>query len=214
VPPRTKVPTRREIEAWRGACMVAVTMPTVTEELAALEAEWQDLADGTSGSGTSSSGPPSSGAFGHENERRLGLRVPAACWALLRDGERSVYAQTVELSPTGVVLKLLDGNTAHFDGEVAVSLDVFVPGADRPIHSAARRVRAIGQLDAFEFLSMNAADRLTLAEHLDRLVAERPPSPASHARKPDSRSVIPPEHWKSFVLSLRPRAKPVPIHRL
>jgi len=198
--------------------MLAGTMQTDTEELAALEAEWQDLADGTSSSGTSSSGPSnsgtSSGTFGHENERRLGLRVPAACWALLRDGERSVYAQTVELSPTGAVLKLLDGTTAHFDGAVAFSLDVFVPGADRPVHSAARRVRAIGQLEAFEFLSMNAADRLTLAEHLDRLVAERPPSPASHARKPESRSVIPPEHWKSFVLSLRPRSKPVPIHGL
>lgn len=177
--------------------MNARTM-TFAEELETLDNNWDDPAENPVNSG---------GAFGHESERRLGLRVPAACWALLRDGERSVYAQTVELSPTGVVLKLLDGSQTRFDPERAYSLDVFVPGADRPLHSAARSVRAIGQLEAFEFLAMNEADRLTLAEHLDRLVAERPPPLSSSTPHRESRSVIPPAHWKSFVLSLRPRAQ-------
>ena len=79
---------------------------TASEELEILDKNWDDPGDRPVSSG---------GAFGHASERRLGLRVPAACWALLRDGERSVYAQTVELSPTGVVLKLLDGNATRFD---------------------------------------------------------------------------------------------------
>jgi hypothetical protein len=153
--------------------------------------------------------PVSPGTFGHEHERRLGLRVPAACWALLRDGERSVYAQTVELSPTGAVLNLLDGNETRFEDR-RFELDIFVPGAGRPVHSVARPVRAIGQLQAFEFLTMSAPDRLTLAEHLDELSAVRPPIHHAHG---DGRSASPPVSWRRFVLSLQ-GARPTVTERL
>jgi hypothetical protein len=61
-------------------------------------------------------------------------------------------------------------------------------------------VSAIGQLQAFEFLAMTAADRLTLAEHLDELSAARPPVNLTHG---DVRSASPPVSWRRFVLSLQ-----------
>ena len=109
--------------------------------------------------------------FGHASERRLGLRVPAGCWALLSDGMHTTYARAVELSATGCVLELFDGNELTLDGH-SFELDLFVPSI-RPVHATARPVRAIGKLEAFELSEMNAVDRLTLAEHLDDLVAKR-----------------------------------------
>jgi hypothetical protein len=177
---------------------------TPDEELAELDAHWEDAAPSSHISllapPPASLPPVSRGTFGHEHERRLGLRVPAACWALLKDGERSVYARTVEISTTGAVLKLLDGSETRFDPARRYELDIFVPGATRPVHAVARPARAVGQLEAFEFSKMNSADRLTLAEHLDDLVAHRPDSKAPPA---PSRGSTPPVSWKNFVLSLR-----------
>ena len=168
---------------------------TPAEELDLVDAEWDELS-----ALFSSSQPVSEGTFGHATERRLGLRVPAACWALLKDGEHSVYARTVEISPTGAVLKLLDGSDTRLNRARPFELDIFVPGASRPVHAVARPARTIGQLEAFEFSRMSSADRLTLAEHLDHLVARRPDS-----NPPPSvpRSVAPPVSWKNFVLSLK-----------
>jgi hypothetical protein len=162
----------------------SVAIMALADELAELDDNWGDAPSGT---------------FGHAVERRLGLRVPAACWALLKGGERSVYARTVEISATGAVLKLLDGSETRFDRAQSLELDIFVPGASRPVHAVVRSARAIGQLEALEFMTMSSADRLTLAEHLDRVVAPRPawteaitlPRPAG-----------PPVSWKRFVLGL------------
>ncbi|HEX6767361.1 MAG TPA: hypothetical protein VF103_17805, partial [Polyangiaceae bacterium] len=162
------------------------------EELAAIDAEWGN---------EWSDGPPDSGTFGH-TERRLGLRVPAACWALLTDGNKSAYARAVELSPTGAVLELFDGHALELDGH-AFELDLFVPSI-RPVHATARPVRAVGGLEAFEFSNMNAADRLTLAEHLDDIVSRRRISKPPE-KQPAS---TPPVSWKNFVLSLKRSAKP------
>jgi hypothetical protein len=170
---------------------------TATEELAAIDAEWD-------------TDPPSSGTFGHASERRLGLRVPASCWALLSDTERTVYARAVELSATGGVLELFDGRELPLVGHT-FEIDLFVPGAVRPIHAVARPARSLGKLEAFEFSHMSADDRLTLAEHLDHLVVKRAsskPPPAS------DRAVSPPVHWKNFVLSLKRRSKPISLQRL
>jgi len=176
-------------------CVQTKRAMTATEELAAIDAQWD-------------TDPPNSGTFGHASERRLGLRVPATCWALLRHGAESVYAQTIELSPTGAVLKLLDGKATRFDHAQRFTLDIFVPGATQPVHATVRPARAVGQLEAFEFSAMSAADRLTLAEHLDRLAAPRRSVPATV----EARAATP-VSWKNFVLSLRPRSKPIPVQR-
>jgi hypothetical protein len=73
----------------------------------------------------------------------------------------------VELSTTGIVLDL-----RHADGldvDRLQQLELAVPGSRRPLHVIARPVRKIGRLLAYEFLSIREVDRLTLAEHLDRL---------------------------------------------
>jgi hypothetical protein len=167
---------------------------TPSEELASVDAEWDNIA---------SEAPQSLGAFGHASERRLGLRVPAACWVLFKDGERSVYAQSVELSATGAVLKLLDGAETSFDVLRRFELSIFVPGATAPIHAVAWPARAVGQLEAFEFLTMSSADRLTLAEYLDRLVL---PQPRVLPRSDETKASAPPASWRNFVLSLKSTA--------
>ena len=171
------------------------------EELADIDARWEEEVDTepTSSPSLLTEPPTSEGTFGHE-ERRLGLRVPATCWALLKDWERSVYARTVEISPTGAVLKLLDESATPINRARRFELDIFIPGAPRPVHTIAWPARAIGQLEAFEFLTMSAADRLTLAEHLDTLLARRveasaPPAPPN--------TLSPPVYWKNFILALK-----------
>lgn len=118
------------------------------------------------------------GAFGHPHQRRLGLRVAANCWALLTRGAHSSYAIAVELSATGVVLELVgpEHGTA-FRPEQRFRLDLFVPMAPSPVRTLVRPVRTVGEGEAFELVEIAASDRLTLAEHLDRLMktpARRP----------------------------------------
>jgi hypothetical protein len=183
-----------------------------TFELAAVEEEWNTISSHIAehlraGSESAETEPPiSEGTFGHPSDRRLGLRVPAGCWALLNDGEHGIYARAVELSPTGAVLKLLDGRDVSLDAAHCFDLDIFVPNASRPIHATARPVRAVGELEAFELSSMNAADRLTLAEHLDDLVSQRQ---IATSIERSARAGSPPVYWKNFVLSLKRRRAPV-----
>jgi hypothetical protein len=107
-------------------------------------------------------------------QRRLGLRVAVSCWALLRARGRSLYVQVLELSPTGVVIRLVGVRSAvRFRNEQRFGLDLFIPGSPTPIHATVRPVRAIGVLEAFELVDIGAVDRLTLAEYLDSLNAER-----------------------------------------
>lgn len=115
--------------------------------------------------------------------RRLGLRVAVSCWGLLQARGRSFYAQVLELSATGVVLRLVGLKRAvRFRGEQRFGLDLFVPGSPSPVHATVRPVRAIGELEAFELVDIGAVDRLTLAEYLDALRASRPTT--GHVRSP------------------------------
>jgi hypothetical protein len=174
---------------------------TIADDLAELDRGWDEIPPNPPDPHPLEWEPPESlGTFGHASERRLGLRVPVTCWALLKDGEHSVYARTVELSPTGAVLKLLDGSEMRFDTARRFELDIFVPGASAPIHAIARPARAIGQLEAFEFSTMSSSDRLTLAEHLDRVTTSLPSSPV---RADDPKVTAPPVSWRNFVLSLK-----------
>lgn len=122
------------------------------------------------------------GAFGHRRQRRLGLRVETSCWALLSSGSSSHYAMAIELSGTGVVLQLFGRERQlRFRPDQAFTLHLFVPLVASPIRAVVRAVRPMGDRHAFELTEIAEADRLTLAEHLDRMThpAERPaPEPA------------------------------------
>jgi hypothetical protein len=85
----------------------------------------------------------------------------------VKQGVERYRARSAELSTTGVVLDLR--HTDGLDVERIQQLDLAVPGCRRPIHVIARPVRKIGKLLAYEFLSIREVDRLTIAEHLDRL---------------------------------------------
>lgn len=98
--------------------------------------------------------------------RRLGARAATKFSAFLVSGDRKFRARTVELSTTGVVLDFRYSERPEIKG--LQTLELVVPGLGQPIRCIARPVRQVGKCDAFEFLSIRAVDRLSLAEHLDR----------------------------------------------
>ena len=111
-------------------------------------------------------------AFGHTRQRRLGLRVETSCWALLSQGGNSYYAMAVELSGTGVVLQFFGRERRlRFRLGERFGLHLFVPQVSTPLRTTVRSVRWLGDRQAFELVDISAADRLTLAEHLDRQMA-------------------------------------------
>jgi len=135
-------------------------------------------------------------------ERRRGLRLPTRCWALLRNRERSIYARAVELSATGVVLEIV-GRRHPVDFRVTqrFELDLFVPGATTPIHVTVRPVRAVGSHEAFELVQASSVDRLTLAEHLDHLLAvRRYRAGRPRVRRAFGRRMSPGTAWKRLLL--------------
>jgi hypothetical protein len=99
--------------------------------------------------------------------RRLGSRAPTRFSVFVKQGRERYRARSAELSTTGVVLDLR--HTEGLDVERLQQLELAVPGSVRPIHVVARPVRKIGKLLAYEFLTIREVDRLTLAEHLDRV---------------------------------------------
>jgi hypothetical protein len=105
--------------------------------------------------------------WGDEGSRRLGSRAPTRFSVFVKQGAERYRTRSAELSTTGVVLDLR--HTDGLDVERLQQLELAVPGARRPIRVVARPVRKIGRLLAYEFVSIKEVDRLTLAEHLDRL---------------------------------------------
>jgi hypothetical protein len=117
-------------------------------------------------------GPADLGASGYRQQRRLGLRGQSRAWALLTRGTFSAYAMAVELSATGAVLEFVGRRfRLVFRPHLRFGLDLFVPETSSHIHAVVRSVRPIDDRQAFEFVEIAAADRLTLAEYLDRLTA-------------------------------------------
>lgn len=144
------------------------------DELSRVDGGWQAILAGFEAN-PAARGAAEHGAFGHPRQRRLGLRVPANCWALLTGHTTNAYAIAVELSSTGAVLKFVGRRSLpRFLLDQRFALDLFIPGAATPVHVIVRPVRTIGDLQAFEFIQSSAVDRLTLAEHLDRLMGNDP----------------------------------------
>jgi hypothetical protein len=110
-----------------------------------------------------------SGVF-RRGERRLGVRAQTKFTVFLSTQGRRVRARTVDLSTTGIVLDLRYSELEFVAG--LCNVDLLVPGIEAPIRAVVRPVRRIGRLQAFEFVSIRQVDRLTLAEHLDRLRRE------------------------------------------
>jgi len=106
-------------------------------------------------------------------ERRIGPR--AICdypLVAIVDGHRHA-CRAVDLSVSGLVFERPKGLRGRELSQVtAFELDV---GHGRPIRLRGRPVWSSDHLQAIRFVSMNDADRLTLAEQLDRKTILRDP---------------------------------------
>jgi len=106
-------------------------------------------------------------------ERRVSSRaqVDVPVCALV-DGFR--YAcRAFDLSPTGMVFERTRALAARHLAQ-AGPYEIYLPG-ERPIRARARPVWDNERILAVKFVSMNDADRLTIAELLDRKVRAREP---------------------------------------
>jgi len=100
-------------------------------------------------------------------ERRLGARAATSFSAFITLGDDKVRVRAAQLSTTGVVLDVRNVELGEVDRNF--TLELAVPGLRRPIRCVARLVRRLGKLAAFEFLVIGRDERLTLAEHIDRV---------------------------------------------
>ena len=101
-------------------------------------------------------------------ERRVGLRARTDFGVIARDGNLEAHCRGIEVSPTGIVL---DRGRAvrRRDQRILVGLELRLPERLRALRAVARPVWSFGSQQAFKFVKMSDADRLTLAEHIDVL---------------------------------------------
>ena len=100
-------------------------------------------------------------------ERRLGARAATSFTAFITIDNEKLRVRAAQLSTTGVVLDVRNVELGETDRNFTIELAV--PGLRRPVRSVARFVRRVGKLAAFEFLVIGRDERLTLAEHIDRV---------------------------------------------
>ena len=99
------------------------------------------------------------------NAARMMVDLPTWCF---RDGFRHA-CRTLDLSTTGMLL-FRGKSLADRDPPQIGAYEIHLDGG-RPIRVRARTVRAEGNLLAVRFVVMHDVDRLTIAEHADRLRA-------------------------------------------
>jgi hypothetical protein len=106
-------------------------------------------------------------------ERRISLRaqVDVPICALV-DGFRHA-CRAIDLSPAGMVFEQTRALAERQMAQVA-PFEIYLPGG-RPIRARGRSVWGRDRLLAVKFVMMHDADRLTLAEMLDRKVRLREP---------------------------------------
>jgi hypothetical protein len=100
-------------------------------------------------------------------ERRYGVRARTDFRVIARDGPLALACRGIEVSPMGIVLDR--GRTATADDHFFVQLELALPERYRPIRAVARPIWCYGNQQAFKFIRIADADRLSLAEHLDLL---------------------------------------------
>jgi len=110
---------------------------------------------------------PSSAPPSRVRTRRLGTRVKTRFSVFVCHNSARLRGRAAEISTTGVLLDLRHAEPRHWIG--LQLLELAVPGVTHPIRVVARPVREVGRLRAFEFLSIDPVDRLTLAEYIDNL---------------------------------------------
>jgi hypothetical protein len=83
------------------------------------------------------------------------------------------HCRAIDLSTTGMVFE----RPRALEGRDLPGLQPFEIhlGSGRPLRARARAVWSDGRLSAVRFVVMNDADRLTIAEHFDRMVRLREP---------------------------------------
>src|SRR5882724_9821060 len=105
-------------------------------------------------------------------ERRLSSRVQVQIPILAFVEGTSFACRAVELSVTGMVFER-SRNVGRRPRSALRRFEIYL-GA-RPIRARARAVWSGDRLEAVSFLLMNDADRLTIAEHLDRMTRLKEP---------------------------------------
>lgn len=98
--------------------------------------------------------------------RRSGLRARTDFRVIARDGCLSNHCRGVEISPSGILIDRGRPVGRH-DERVLVRLEMRLPERLRPLFALARPVWSVGTFQAFKFIRISDADRLSLAEHLD-----------------------------------------------
>ena len=101
------------------------------------------------------------------SERRLSPRAPAELPVSIRNGVLTSAARSVDVS-TGGILLFRSLRTFGSDDRIYLTLELTIPGEDRPLHAVARPIWSRGPFQALKFVQMSDVDRLSLAEHVDR----------------------------------------------
>lgn len=100
--------------------------------------------------------------------RRVGLRGRTDFGVIAHDGFLVSRCRGIEISPTGIIVDRGHPIEARHQGMVQ-RLELKLPERIHSITVWARPVWSRGSHQAFRFVRMCDADRLTLAEHLDVL---------------------------------------------
>jgi hypothetical protein len=106
-------------------------------------------------------------------ERRIGSRAQVDLPVLAYvDGHRH-DCRAVDISPSGMLVSRTRSLSVRTVSEMT-ALELHIAEA-RPIRVRARTVWSDGRFQAVRFVVMNDMDRLSIAEHLDRLARLRQP---------------------------------------
>ncbi|MBX3126747.1 MAG: hypothetical protein KF718_08510 [Polyangiaceae bacterium] len=100
--------------------------------------------------------------------RRQGLRGRTDFKVIARAGSRVTTCRGIEVSTTGIIVDR-GRRVAERDHTLLTRLELRLPERLAALVALARPVWSSGSQQAFRFVQMNDADRLTLAEHLDLL---------------------------------------------
>jgi len=101
-------------------------------------------------------------------ERRVGLRGRTDFGVVAHDGILISRCRGIEISPTGIIVDRGRTIEARHQGTLQ-KLTLTLPERIHPIIAWARPIWSRGSHQAFRFVRMCDADRLTLAEHMDVL---------------------------------------------